>query len=95
LSYEVKQGDGGTGASEAVTSPHVTREYQVCLKCHSDYAYDDDNLYPIGSRPSLGDSGGGTAPGTNDVDQYTNQAMEFQAPLGDRGEIPGGGNHRS
>jgi hypothetical protein len=31
--------------------------------------------------------------GTNDLEQYTNQAMEFQAPLGDRGEP--GGNHRS
>ncbi|HEY5643625.1 MAG TPA: hypothetical protein VIS31_12205 [Woeseiaceae bacterium] len=93
LIYEVKQGDGGTGAGDAVTSPHVTREYQVCLKCHSDYGYDDDNVYPIGSRPNLGDSGGGTLAGTNDLDQYTNQAMEFQAPLGDRGEP--GGNHRS
>ncbi|MDH5308438.1 MAG: hypothetical protein OEY08_00630 [Gammaproteobacteria bacterium] len=92
-SYEVKSGDGGTGASDAVTSNHVTREYQVCLKCHSDYAYDDDGVYPIGSRPGPGDSGGGTAAGTNNLDQYTNQAMEFQAPLGDRGET--GGNHRS
>ena len=92
-SYEVKEGDGGTGASDAVTAPHVTREYQVCLKCHSDYAYDDDNLYPVGTRPNLGASGGGTTPGTNGLDQYTNQAREFQAPLGDRGEP--GGNHRS
>lgn len=93
VTYEVKRGDGGTGASDAVTAPHVTREYQVCLKCHSDYGYDDDNVYPVGTRPNLGSAGGGTASGTNDLDQFTNQAMEFQAPLADRGEP--GGNHRS
>jgi hypothetical protein len=92
-SYLVKQGDGGVGASEDVTASHVTREYQVCLKCHSDYGYDDNNIYPIGNRPNLGDSGGGTPPGTNNLDQYTNQAMEFQAPIGDQGAP--GGNHRS
>lgn len=91
--YEVKRGDGGVGASDSVNAPHVTREYQVCLKCHSDYGFNDDGVYPVGTRPSLGLSGGGTASGTNDLDQYTNQAMEFQAPLGDRGEP--GGNHRS
>jgi hypothetical protein len=91
--YVVKQGDGGIGASEDVNASHVTREYQVCLKCHSDFGYDDNNLYPIGNRPNLGDSGGGTPPGTNFLDQYTNQAMEFQAPLADQGEP--GGNHRS
>jgi cytochrome c553 len=91
--YEVKRGDGGIGASASVNAPHVTREYQVCLKCHSDYGYNDDGVYPVGTRPDLGVSGGGTAFGTNDLDQYTNQAMEFQAPLGDRGEP--GGNHRS
>ena len=90
ISYEVKQ---GVGASTAVTASHTTREYQVCLKCHSDYGYDDDGIYPIGTRPNLGDSGGGTPPGTNNLQQFTNQAMEFQAPLGDQGEP--GGNHRS
>ena len=88
--YEVKQ---GTGPGTDVTAPHVTREYQVCLKCHSDYGYDDNTVYPIGTRPDLGSSGGGTPPGTNNMLQYTNQAMEFQAPLGDQGEP--GGNHRS
>lgn len=91
--YEVKRGDPGDPAGTDVNNTYVTREYQVCLKCHSDYGYFDDNVYPVGSRPSPGDSGGGTPPGTNDLDQYTNQAMEFQAPLGDRGET--GGNHRS
>ena len=92
--YLLKQGDPGTaGASSDVNSPYVTREYQVCLKCHSDYGYFDDNVYPIGSRPALDSSGGGTPSGTNALDQYTNQAMEFQAPFSDQGEP--GGNHRS
>jgi len=93
ISYDIKQGDGGDGGSSAVTSSHVTREYQVCLKCHSDYGFNDDGVYPTGSRPNLGDSGGGTPPGSNGLFQYSNQAMEFQAPLADTGEP--GGNHRS
>jgi hypothetical protein len=92
ISYLVKQGDGGIGASSAAASNHVTREYQVCLKCHSDYGYLDDGLYPVGSRPNPGDSGGTTV-GSNGLQQYTNQAMEFQPPLADKGEP--GGNHRS
>ena len=84
--YIEKKGDGGTGASTAVTNPYVTREYQICLKCHSDFAYDDNNVYPIGNRPALGDSGGGTPLGVNGLTQYTNQAREFQAPLAHKGE---------
>ena len=86
-SYLEKQGDGGLGASTDVNSLHVTREYQICLKCHSDFGYLDNGVYPLGSRPNLGDSGGGTPAGTNGLTQYTNQAMEFQAPLFHRGEI--------
>jgi formate-dependent nitrite reductase cytochrome c552 subunit len=89
-SYEVKS---GVGTGTDVTAPQVTREYQVCLKCHSDYGYDDNGVYPIGTRPNLGDSGGGTLAGTNNMEQYTNQAMEFQAPLVDQGAP--GANHRS
>jgi hypothetical protein len=77
-SFTLKRGDGGAGASTAVGSAWVTREYQVCLKCHSNYAYD--------TPPSLGDSGGGTASGTNGMTQMTNQAVEFQAPGGHKGE---------
>jgi hypothetical protein len=80
LLYTVKSGDGGSGASIDVDSSHVTREYQICLKCHSDYAYGS-------TPPLLGDSGGGTPSGTNAVTQYTNQAMEFQAPLSHKGEV--------
>lgn len=103
--YDVKQGDGGNGASTAVASTHVTREYQVCLKCHSDHGYNDSGAYPLGGRPSPGDSSGTTPSGTNNLTQYTNQAMEFQAPTGHRGETStsdsgagagfGTNNHRS
>ena len=106
-SYVEKKGDGGTGASTAVASPWVTREYQVCLKCHSDYAYTDDNLFPSGNtRPELGGSGTpSTATSRNNYVRYTNQAREFQAPLthkgapGSQGTDAGAGNntdnHRS
>jgi len=89
-SYLVKRGDPGTNADTSVTVTYVTREYQICLKCHSDYGYSDDNVYPSGNtRPSLG------APGTpanisgrlaNSYTRYTNQAKEFQAPLTHQGE---------
>jgi len=84
--YLDRNGDGGIGASVAVTSLYVTREYQICLRCHSDYAYSDTGAYPTGGRPNLGDSGGGTPATTNGLTQYTNQAMEFQAPSTHKGE---------
>lgn len=76
-SYTLKQ--GSPGVSSDVGSSYVTREYQVCLKCHSDYAWD--------TAPTTGPS-----IGLNSLTQYTDQAMEFQAPAGDTGEP--GGNHR-
>ncbi|MBF0142289.1 MAG: hypothetical protein HQL59_02365 [Magnetococcales bacterium] len=98
-SYTVKSGDGGTGASTLRTSNHVTREYQICLKCHSDYGYDDNNVYPTGTRPALGSFSGGTTLATNGLMQYTNQAMEFAAAANDSGtgadQGEPGGNHRS
>lgn len=78
VAFDIKRGDGGVGASTLVNSAWVTREYQVCLKCHSNHAYD--------VAPNLGDQGGTTPPGTNGLTRYTNQAMEFQAPLTHRGE---------
>lgn len=81
-SYLLKRGYAAPGASTGVDAgtPHVTREYQVCLKCHSDYAWN--------SPPTVGPS-----IGTNGLTQYTDQAMEFQAPSGDKGEPAV--NHRS
>jgi hypothetical protein len=80
----VKRGDPGLSADTSVGATYVTREYQVCLKCHSDYGYQDNNIYPTGTRPPLGSPG--TPAGTNLLTQYTNQAKEFQPPLAHKGE---------
>lgn len=77
IDFEVKRGDPGIGGSTDVSAPYLTREYQLCLKCHSNYAYD--------TPPPLGYTTGLTPPGTRstppDMLHYTNQAMEFQSPI--------------
>ena len=85
VDYELKRGNPPSGGSSNVNSSWVTREYQVCLKCHSTYGYS--------IAPELGLSPGSTPSGTNGMTRYTDQAMEFQAPITDSGEP--GGNHRS
>jgi hypothetical protein len=109
--YKVKSGDPKGSTANDVAQTYVTREYQICLKCHSNYGYKDDNLYPTsaaGNRPSLGGNFR-TTTGTNAMPStYTNQAKEFQAPTGHAGEpgtaptnsgasstYDGGNNHRS
>lgn len=37
ITYSVKKGDPGAAPITDVSSSYVTREYQVCLKCHSNY----------------------------------------------------------
>jgi hypothetical protein len=76
-SFDVKRGDSGTSVSTVVTSTYLTREYQICFKCHSNYAYDN-------SPPVLGYIGG-TLQGTNGLLNYINDAMEFQAPASHQG----------
>lgn len=71
-SFTVKRGDPGLSGATDVTQTYVTREYQVCLKCHSNYAYD--------TPPLLGNVVGGTATNTNGYNTYLNTAMEVQAP---------------
>jgi len=88
--YELRRGDGGVGAATNASQGYVTREYQICLKCHSDFGYDDNNVYPLGNRPDLGDSGGSTPAGgaaANGLTMYTNQAKEFQAPVLHKGQV--------
>jgi len=96
VDFQTKRGDPGTNTATDVDEPYVTREYQVCLKCHSNYAYNQP--------PNLGSFTGGTPPGTNNVNQYTNQGMEYQSPIDHTGEgtsgspsgsfqgVDGGGN---
>ncbi len=79
ISFEVKRGDAIVGGSTDVSAPYVTREYQICFKCHSNYAYDTPP--PLGVNHS-----GGTPAGTNALYNYTNQAMEYQSPEDHKGE---------
>jgi hypothetical protein len=63
---------GVTGAGTARSSGWLTREYQLCFKCHSNYSNTD------GSFPALrGTSYGGTPSSTNGMTNYTNVAAEF------------------
>ncbi len=82
-SFTVKRGDPGNSGSTAVSSPYMTREYQVCLKCHSSYAYD--------TPPMLGLSSVTTPRGVNHMDQYTDQAREYNSPDSHKGEFGSGG----
>lgn len=78
VDFQVKRGDPGVGGSTDVNAPYLTREYQLCMKCHSNYAYD--------IPPPLGYTSGLTPAGTNSLFNYTNQGMEFQSPLDHQGE---------
>ena len=82
-SFAVKRGDPGNSSNTLLSAAYVTREYQICLKCHSNYGYADDNVYPNGTaRPLLGGTGltPQNANGHSSFTRYTNQAKEFQAP---------------
>lgn len=89
-SFNVKRGDPGSNTLTDAARPYVTREYQICLKCHSNYGYQDDNVYPNSAvRPQLGAAcasppcAGPTPRNSNGhttFTSFTNQAKEFQAP---------------
>lgn len=98
--YTVKRGDPGSaniadchGGNKTTCddATYVTREYQICLKCHSDYGYTDDNTYPSGTaRPTLGKTNLTAADisrTANSYTRYTNQAKEFQAPPEHKGQV--------
>ena len=73
---------GGIAFNAMDTKGFVTREYQVCLKCHSTYGYTTPpNLRAAASRRGLTPAGTVATPGAgNALTQYTDQAKEYQAP---------------
>lgn len=72
VTYTVKKGDPATN-SILREEPHLTREYQLCFKCHSNYGNSDQS----NEFPALGNTAGGTPSGTNGLTRYTNVAAEF------------------
>lgn len=76
--YTVKKGNPAN-ASTLKSEDHLTREYQLCLKCHSNYTNSD----LASGFPVLGNTGNGTATGSNGVSRYTNVAAEFAANAND------------
>lgn len=79
IGFVVKRGNPSINVPTDVFQPYVTREYQLCLKCHSNYAYDN-------TPPMLDSFIGGTPAGTNGMLQYTNQAREYNSPINHAGE---------
>lgn len=77
--YTVKRGDPGSATSAAKSATYLTREYQLCFKCHSNYANSD----LASGFPVLGNTGGGTPAGTNGLSRWTNVAAEFAANAND------------
>jgi hypothetical protein len=89
-SHTVRRGDPGTDSvpndSNADTKTYVTREYQICLKCHSNYGYGStppnlDATNIKGLTPAATGQTTALMGVSNGLTQYTDQAREFQAPL--------------
>lgn len=80
-SFTVKKGDPGANTSTLKIQAYLTREYQLCFKCHSNYANSDlKDLYPaIGYASAIrGTSRRGTPLSySNGMLNYTNVASEF------------------
>lgn len=97
MNFLVKRGDptdtlgvadcAGINKATCDNKAYVTREYEICMKCHSDYGYSDTNTFPYADLPEVGGAGL-TARGTNALINYTNQAREFQSPSTHKGELP-------
>lgn len=74
--YVVKKGDPGLDTSIDKNKTYLTREYQLCFKCHSNYSNSND----FNAFPPLGNTLGGTTGSgaqRNYLTRYTNVAAEF------------------
>lgn len=68
--FAVKKGDPGLLTATDRGQTYLTREYQLCFKCHSNYS---STTFPL-----LGNTLGGTsAANANGLTRYTNVAAEF------------------
>jgi hypothetical protein len=76
--FTVKRGMP-TSSNTSVGMTWVTREYQVCFKCHSNHGFPNGYNGP----PTLGVS---TPSGTNGMTRYTNVAREYNSPSTHAGE---------
>jgi predicted CXXCH cytochrome family protein len=89
----VKKGDPGGDSTlpvgkGAVTGTesrsYVTREYQLCFKCHSSYANGPNaNDFPLLKGTANGRGGTPSGATANGLLRYTNVAAEFSARAGD------------
>ena len=78
--YIVKSGDPRAVTDTARTKSYLTREYQLCFKCHSDYGGTSG-----GTMPAMGYTGGTPSSANNfstgntgaNSGKYTNIAAEF------------------
>ncbi len=99
-SFKMMCGDP-TAPTDCSLDGVVTKEYQVCLKCHSNNAYNDGGAYNDTGRPAITGTKGLSTNNFSVGDRYTNQGMEFQAPASEQGEKNNSGtepsavNHRS
>jgi len=107
VGFDLKCGSG-RGSRYAGCNGDLQYEYQICMKCHSNYAYKDTDgptsaQYNYAGRPTIGGVGltpagdvrfrGQTTVNVWPTDaRYTNQAMEFFPPVNHRGELNGSGS---
>lgn len=94
-SYTRKEGLPTTTAGATDKSqPWLTREYQLCFKCHSDYALNWDrtvggssttgNVLTTTNMPNVPyDTGGTATTEANSMSKYTNVAAEFAVNAAD------------
>lgn len=73
--YAVKRGDPPVSASTAKGSTYLTREYQLCFKCHSDYGAGP--AMPTFGNHTIGRTSTTSSNGFTTTTRWTNVAAEY------------------